>query len=102
MFHRPRAPGAGGTLGGMPRSPWLQILAGFVFGTALSCLLLVPGCGTSTLTQCRIEAVRDAALALPEDETQVSIGDVIGVVRRLAECRALATPSRALDGGVPP
>ncbi len=87
----------------MPRSPWLQILAGLVFGTALSCLLLIPGCGTSTLTQCRLDAVRDAALALPSDETQVSIGDVISVVRRLAQCREAATPpGSGRDGGVPP
>jgi hypothetical protein len=87
----------------MPRSPWLQILAGLVFGTALGCLLLVPGCGASTLAQCRIDAVRDAAIALPEDETRVSIGDVIGVVRRLAQCREAETPpSSRPDGGVPP
>jgi hypothetical protein len=74
----------------MPRSPWLQILAGLVFGTALSCLLLA--CGGSALVQCRLDALK----ALPEDETSITGGDVADTVRKIRACKATA------DGGVPP
>jgi len=91
VFRGPRALTAGATLLGMLRSV-----------TALGCLLLLPGCGGSALAQCRIDAVHDAALALPADETEVSVGMVLDLVRRLTECRALAAPSSVPDGGVPP
>lgn len=71
----------------------------FAFALITSCLVPVTACGGSSLAQCRIDAVHDAALALPEDETQVSVGMVLDLVRRLTQCRATAAPASAAGSG---
>ncbi len=70
----------------------LAVAAGFALGTCL-------GCGNPVVTQCRIDAIR----SLPEDETKISLGDVVTVVREIQACKALqVAPSTGPDGGAPP
>jgi hypothetical protein len=73
------------------------------FALVIGCLVPLMACGSSSLAQCRIDAVHDAALALPEDESEVSVGMVLDLVRRLSQCRAtVAQASAAGSGGSAP
>lgn len=78
----------------------IKRFAALFVGASLLGVALVMGCGGSSLAQCRIDAVHDAALALPADETEVSVGMVLDLVRRLNQCRAAALVV-VPDGGPP-
>lgn len=56
---------------------------------------LLAGCGGSTVIQCRIDAVR----ALPENEKEISINDLIQLEHELLACKP-PLPSSP-DSGVP-